>query len=200
MWATTTVAAVLVAVYVLEAPDGSRDLENLVRWGALVLPPQVPGDSLGWWRVVTAGLLHFGGIHLTVNVLGLWLLGREVERLYSGRVLLALFMGANVGAFAFAAAIVRASAEAPRVMLGASAGVMGLVGALLAFAAAGYFRARQHWLGRQIVLLLAVIATQVLFDAFTPAVSSLLHMTGLAIGAAMGLGFSWSAFSRTAHR
>jgi membrane associated rhomboid family serine protease len=85
-------------------------------------------------------------------------------------------------------------------MLGASAGVMGLVGALFAFAAVGYFRARQRWLGRQIVLLLAVIATQVVFDAFTPEVSSFLHMTGLGIGATMGFGFSWHAFSRTAHR
>jgi membrane associated rhomboid family serine protease len=198
LWATTTLAVVLGVAYVLSASGGSKDLNNLVRWGALVVPLHLLGDHAAW-RVVTAGLLHFGATHLAVNVLGLWLLGREVERLYNGRGLLAIFMGANVGAFALAAILVSATAEAPRVMLGASAGVMGLVGALLAFAAVGYLRAGHRWLGRQIVLLLAVVATQVLFDAFTPEVSSFLHLTGLGIGAAIGFGFSWSTFTRRSH-
>jgi membrane associated rhomboid family serine protease len=182
---------VLVAVFAVGARGGSEDPQNLVDLGALVLPTHLVGDGVAW-RVVAAGFLHFGATHLVVNLLGLWLLGREVERVWNGPILLAVFLGSSVGAFALAVAFVGATAEAPRVMLGASAGVLGLVGALFAFATIRYLSSGHRWLGRQILVLLAVIATQVVFDAFTPQVSSFLHLAGLGIGSGMGGAFTWS--------
>lgn len=190
-WATFAIGLVLVVVFAIGAAGGAEDPQNLVNMGALVLPSDLVEGHVAW-RVVAAGFLHFGATHLAVNLLGLWLLGREVERVWNGTVTLAVFLCSSVGAFALAVALVRATVEAPRVMLGASAGVLGLMGALLAFATVRYLRSGHQWLGRQVLALLAVIATQMVFDAFTPQVSSFLHLSGLVIGCVMGVGFSGS--------
>lgn len=43
-----------------------------------------------WWRLLTPMLIHFGWLHLTMNTLWYWELGRRIEALQGGLVLLAL--------------------------------------------------------------------------------------------------------------
>jgi rhomboid protease GluP len=181
-WATVALIGIMVAIFLVGLPGGATDPENLVRLGALVLPSELTEDGI-LWRIVAAGFLHLGATHLLMNCLGLWVLGRQIEQLWSGFSMLAIFLASSIGSFTFAAAIVKATRDDPRIFLGASAGVMGLVGALGTYLAIGYIRHRRTALGQRFLVVVAIVAAQLVFDWFTPMVSSMLHMTGLMLGA-----------------
>mgnify|MGYP002631635981 CR=1 FL=1 len=51
---------------------------TLFEWGANFPPATANGQ---WWRLLTCMFLHFGFAHLAVNMMGLWYLGRTVEKL-----------------------------------------------------------------------------------------------------------------------
>lgn len=198
-WATPLLVAAMCIVFLVGVPGGTTDPENLAGLGALVLPSELTHGGVAW-RIVAAGFLHLGPTHLLMNCLGLWVLGRQVEQIFNGFVLLGIFLGSSVGSFGFAAAFVRAGTSDPRIFLGASAGVLGLVGAIGAFLATGYLLHRRQALGRRLLLVAAVVLAQLLFDYFTPIVSSMLHMTGFAIGAVIAVPWSlgtWRRLGRT---
>ncbi len=196
-WATPLLIAVMLVVFLVGVPGGTTDPENLVQLGALVVPSSLTDDGIAW-RIVAAGFLHLGITHLVMNCLGLWVLGRQLEQLWNGLVLLGIFLVSSIGSFGFAAAFVQATVSEPRIFLGASSGVMGLVGALGTFLATGYLLHRRHTLGRRLLLVVAVVLAQLVFDHFTPIVSSMLHLTGLGLGALVALPFSWVSWRKLA--
>jgi membrane associated rhomboid family serine protease len=138
--------------------------ESWVLWPAAVVGFGEP------WRLVAAGFLHYGPIHVALNMIALWILGREIEP-FLGRArfvavyLLSLF-GGSVAVFLFGS-INSGTA-------GASGAVWGLMGAVLITV----LRLR---LNPQPVL--AVIAINAVIS-FLPGVSLLGHLGGFVIGAA----------------
>lgn len=195
IWSTPMLALTLVLVYFLAVPGGTTDPDNLVRMGALVIPTTLAGDDVAW-RLVAAGFLHLGATHLLMNCLGLWVLGKQIERLWGGAAVLCVFLASSVGSFTFAAHFIQASLSAPRIFLGASSGVLGLVGALAVHLATGYFVHARKALGKRILVVVAVVGAQFVFDWFTPIVSSMLHITGLLIGSLVSLPISLAAWRR----
>jgi len=110
-----------------------------------------------YWRLVTANFLHGGVWHLFFNLMGLLALGRVIEMFYGPARMLAIFILSAV------AGAVASYFFTPQISLGASTGVMGLMGALLAH----NFRYRRYLperLNRLIPMLLLLIALQVFFD------------------------------------
>lgn len=196
-WGTISLGAVLLGVYASSVPGGSSNVANLIDLGALVLPPELADGPL-WYRVVAAGLLHFGPTHLLVNLVGLWVLGHQVERLWNSTALWLFFFTASIGAMGLSTLTMPATIDDPKVIVGASAGVMGLVGALFAFAAAGYFVAGNRLLARALNRIAAIVALQTLFDWLTPAVSIQLHLSGLVLGALAATPWALLRFRRTA--
>jgi rhomboid protease GluP len=79
-----------------------------------------------WWRVVSAGFLHGSWLHLVLNMVGLWTVGQWTERVWGSARQLMLFLLASVGGCLASLAW----AEAPLVV-GASAGIFGIAGALV---------------------------------------------------------------------
>jgi len=78
-----------------------------------------------WYRLITAMFLHGGLIHIGFNMMSLMQLGPALEELYgSGRY---FFLYVATGAFGFLA-----SSFIGHYSLGASGGLLGLVGAMLA--------------------------------------------------------------------
>lgn len=185
---TIALLATILGVFMLSLPGGSTDPNNLIRLGALVLPPSLASGTE--WRVLTAGFLHLGTTHLIMNCLGLWVLGRNIEHILGSLAVAVIFLVASVGSFAFALLFVQATTAEPRIFLGASSGVLGLVGALGTHLTIGYLMYGRKALGKRIVVVMGIVVAQFVFDWFTPIVSSLLHTTGLLIGGAVAVPLS----------
>ena len=79
-----------------------------------------------WWRLVTAGFLHGGALHILMNSWVLFDLGAQVEELYGPRRMIVLYFVSGV--FGFLASTLWSAS----VSVGASAGLMGLIGAMIA--------------------------------------------------------------------
>jgi len=89
--------------------------------GALFGPAVAAGD---WWRIITAGFLHAGPLHILLNMYFLWFLGNLLEpaigKLRFGIIYFVALVGGSLGAL-----LVSPNA----VTVGASGAVFGLMGA-----------------------------------------------------------------------
>jgi rhomboid protease GluP len=104
---------------------GLEGLDNrvLYAFGAKVGLQYMDGQ---WWRLVTAGFLHGGLFHILMNSWVLFDLGAQVEAIYGAARMWVIYFAATVGGF-----FLSASFDA-HVSIGASAGLCGLVGAMIA--------------------------------------------------------------------
>jgi rhomboid protease GluP len=101
----------------------SIDGRTLFDFGAKLREAILAGQ---WWRLVTAGFLHGGLFHLLINSWVLFDVGAQVEEVYGGaRYIVIYFMATVCGFFASAWWY-------PGLSVGASAGLFGLIGAMIA--------------------------------------------------------------------
>lgn len=131
-----------------------------------------------WWRLVTAGFLHGGLLHIGMNSWVLYDLGAQVEQIYGTPRFLVLYFLGTVGGFYLSARL------NPAVLsVGSSAGLMGLIGAMIAFGVANRSsvgRAIRNFYVRWVVYILALG----LIPGF--AVDNWAHIGGLIAGFAVG--------------
>ena len=114
-----------VAVFVLEM-SGALSLGEFALW-----PPASGLESrFEVWQIVTYAFLHANLAHIFFNMLGLYMFGSEVERLFGSRFYLAYYFGCVVSAALCHLAVTAWMGVAPYPTVGASGGVYGL---LLAF-------------------------------------------------------------------
>jgi rhomboid protease GluP len=102
----------------------SIDGRTLVEFGAKFDPYIAMGQ---WWRLVTAGFLHGGLLHILMNSWVLFDLGAQVEAVYGTSRMLVIYFVSTVLGFYLSAL------WSPAVSVGASAALMGLIGAMIAF-------------------------------------------------------------------
>lgn len=185
-YATWAIVAILIGNFLREIPGGSTNSQNLLELGALLIPTDLtPGE---WWRMITAGLLHFGPLHLAMNLLGLLYLGTRLERAWGKIRMLAGYAISTVSAMGFAPHLVSLTREQPiAILVGASGGVMGLVGALIGHLTVGWFRGRSRRISRQLSTLVLLVGLQTFFDLTTPNVSFACHLLGMLTGLAVAL-------------
>lgn len=113
-----------VLMFLLEA-SGSMRLDVFALW-----PPGGFGSKFEPWQLVTYAFLHGSVAHIFFNMLGLYMFGAEIERLFGSRFYAAYYFGSVVSA-ALCHLVVTSWMGGPAVpMVGASGGVYGL---LLAF-------------------------------------------------------------------
>lgn len=118
-------AIVFVAMAFAGAGVFAPDSDVPIRWGSNFGPFTTSGE---WWRLVTSMFLHFGVVHLAVNMLALWDAGQLVERLYGSVHFLAIYLASGV------AGAIASVAWNPWVnSAGASGAIFGVFGALLAY-------------------------------------------------------------------
>jgi membrane associated rhomboid family serine protease len=167
-----TLIALNVAVFawtVFEAGDVMGNAAaGLFREWALV-PGLVHAGE--WWRLLTSGFLHIGVIHLLVNMLALWLLGRDLETALGRGRFLAVYLISLVGG----AAAVMLFYAPNQAVAGASGAVFGLMGALVVV-----LRRLKVPMGQAI----GVIAMNVAISVVIPGISLIGHLGGLVAGTA----------------
>ena len=100
------------------------DMETLWAFGAK-LTRSIVGYGQ-WWRLVTAGFLHGGLIHIGMNSWVLFDLGAQVEEVFGQTRLIVIYFCATVGGF------LASTFWSNALSIGASAAIMGLIGAMIA--------------------------------------------------------------------
>ncbi len=123
-YVTKALVGLNVAIYFAQLAMGASvnaDRGWIFTHGALYGPSVEHGD---WWRLIAAAFLHYGPLHLGMNMLALWWLGSPVEvALGRGRFLL-LYLASGLAGSA-GALIDRPLA----VTVGASGAIFGILGA-----------------------------------------------------------------------
>lgn len=122
----------------------------LLNWGADFGPLTVTAHE--WWRLVTACFLHFGVLHLILNLFALYQISQVVERLFGNICFSVIYFGCGLTA-SLASLVVHPNA----VSVGASGAVFGLYGALL-----GYLMRERNVIPRTVVSRLATGALLIL--------------------------------------
>ncbi|MGW4151957.1 rhomboid family intramembrane serine protease [Micromonospora chersina] len=127
-----------------------------------------------WYRLVTAMFLHYGVVHLLLNMWALWVLGRTLEAVLGPLRFLALYLiaglGGNVAAYLFSPA--HAST------VGASTAIFGLFAAIFVI---------MRRLGRDTSAIVPILVINLIFTFTVPGISVAGHLGGLAVGALMAL-------------
>lgn len=135
-----------------------------------VMWPRMAALGGEWWRVVTSGFLHYGFIHIAVNMLSLWMLGRDLERVL-GRVRFAAvyflsLIGGSVAVMLFSTPDTGAA--------GASTALYGLMGCYLVAILRFKLDPRS---------ILITIGINVFLTFYIPGLSIAGHFGGLVVGA-----------------
>ncbi len=126
---TLGLIAVNVAVYIAMIASGASWISptstDALRFGADFGPLTLNGQ---WWRLFTSMFVHFGIIHIGLNMWCLWSLGDLAERVMSRKAFLFLYIASGL-----AGNIVSELWNPSRVSAGASGAVFGAAGGLVAF-------------------------------------------------------------------
>ncbi len=130
-----------------------------------------------WWRLVTAGFLHGGLLHIGMNMWVLNDLGAEVERVFGTARFLAFYFFGTVFGFLLSSYFVASPS------VGASAGLFGLIGAMIAFG----MRNRTE-VGRRIRAFYLKWAVYGIVLGLLPGfhIDNFAHLGGLAAGVGIG--------------
>ncbi len=129
-----------------------------------------------WWRLVTAGFLHGGVLHILMNSWALYDLGAQVEEVYGTARFLVFYMLSSVVGFLASCFWSRS------LSIGASAAIFGLVGSMVAY---GY-RNRGTPLGAMTKAIYTRWVVYLLLFSLMPGIDIAAHIGGLAAGFVLG--------------
>ncbi len=162
---------------------GSTDMGTLYRLGALHAPAVHEGE---WWRLVASVFLHFGALHLCMNMFGVYVLAPFVELALGFWRFLLFTLLAGVGSMWFVFYFTAGGGE-HQLAVGASGAVMGFMGAMAALMLKGWLRERAVLARKKLLTLLGVAGMQFLIDSMVPQISLTAHLSGLIIGFLLAL-------------
>jgi rhomboid protease GluP len=103
---------------------GDPSIQTLVDFGAKYAPYIFYRGE--WWRLITAGFLHGGLLHILMNSWVLFDLGPQVNQAFGTPRFLSIYLVSSITGF------LASLYWSPAVSIGASAGLCGLIGAMIA--------------------------------------------------------------------
>ncbi len=174
---TYAIIGITVFTYLLTLIPGiGADIQDSLQFFAPTLYPELTG-RFEPWRLLTAALVHGSLLHVGLNMLALWMIGRSLEPLLGRWRFLSLYVLSALGG---SVAVALLSFLTP--VVGASGAIFGLFGALLV-------------IGRHIGANIAGIAIVLgvnLVIGFVPGfnVSWQAHIGGLLVGLLVGFIFT----------
>jgi rhomboid protease GluP len=161
------------------------DVPTLVLFGA---KDRLIFQDQEWWRLITAGFLHGGILHILMNSWVLFDVGAQVEETFgTSRYLVVYFVSGITG---YLASLWWRPFE---VSIGASAAIMGLVGAMIATSVrdrSSYGAAVRKMYTRWVIYIF-------LFGLVLSGIDNAAHLGGLAGGFAVGYVAGTPGISRT---
>ncbi|MEJ2118054.1 MAG: rhomboid family intramembrane serine protease, partial [Alphaproteobacteria bacterium] len=184
--ATLSLLAVIVGMYFIEIlRNGTEDTTILIEMGALWPPLLLENGE--WWRIGTALFLHFGTLHVLVNSVSLFLVGRIVENLVgSVRLLTVFLLGGMISSLAVLAAMAFGLTHYA-VLIGASGAIFAILGLEASRQMLNWLKSRDILDSRELMLLLVIVFVQFSIDLSIPEISFTAHASGLLGGLIIGL-------------
>lgn len=153
--------------------------------GALIPELVATGD---WWRVLSSQFLHVDALHLTVNMLCLYGLGRLVEGVLVRPLYLLSYLLIGTGSMVVVYYMALHYQGQPYTLfVGASGGIMGLLGMNAAVMLRGWQQDRSQAAFARLKQIGMFVAIQTAFDLSTRHVSFTGHFAGLLLGLALGM-------------
>jgi membrane associated rhomboid family serine protease len=160
----------------------------LTLWGS-VLPYAIYDGALHgvadgeYYRLVTAMFLHYGVLHLLLNMWALWVLGRSLETALGPLRFAALYLvaglGGNVAAYWLSAENTTSA--------GASTAIFGLFAALFVI---------MRRLGRDTSAVIPILVINLIFTFTVPSISIAGHLGGMVTGGALALVLAYAPRTR----
>lgn len=171
-------------VYALEIRlGGSQSSLALERLGALIPEKVLAGE---WWRLIGANFLHYGSFHLATNMLSLFFIGRLIELSLGAKYYLTIYLFSGVGSMLTFTLLAFRLGLDNAFLVGASAAIMGLIGAILAISLQIWLKKRYSTTAKRRLLQVSlIIIIQFIFDNIIPQVSFHAHLFGFIIGFAI---------------
>lgn len=168
-YVTYGLVAVNIAVFAVTATQAHSITNNQLSqlffdW---VLAPKLVAHGQ-WVRIVGSGFLHYGPVHLAVNMFALYILGRDTEMVLGRARYLAVYLTALLGGAAAVMWLASGTATA-----GASGAIYGLFGAMTVI----LLRLRQSP-----AQMLVLIVINLVISVSLPGISLWGHLGGLAAG------------------
>lgn len=179
---TWVLIALNVLVYLAAASQGAGWLVAkpavLIHWGTNFGPLTLAGE---WWRLFSSMFVHFGLVHIALNMWVLAALGPRVERLFGSvsYLLLYLFAGlcGSLASIWWHPAVNSA---------GASGAIFGVIGGLLAFAINPATRLPASITANQRTSAVVFILYNLMYGFGHQGIDNACHLGGLAGGLMMG--------------
>ena len=172
--ATTVLLVIIVVVFLLRyVADFGLMLEAFA-----IIPERVKGGQL--WRLVTGTFLHANLLHVMVNTVGLFQLGRIYEWMFGSKRFLLIYFATGI-AGSCASTIINMGAS-----VGASGAVFGILGAFI-FSIRNSPRWRHDRMGRSLVsqCVFWIVANLVITWSI-PQIDKAGHLGGLIAGLILG--------------
>jgi Flp pilus assembly protein TadD/membrane associated rhomboid family serine protease len=170
-----------VAVFLVMAVSGvsifSPDAVDTLDWGASFGPLTLGAQP---WRAFTCISVHFGIIHLLLNMWCLLRLGKLAEPLLGKWNFLILYMVSGMGG-----SLLSLSLHPQKVSAGASGAIFGVAGGLVTTLALNRTQIRGHKLSQTLMSMLFFIGYNLLYG-LRGVIDNAAHVGGLLSGAALG--------------
>jgi len=173
--------AVAVALVLAYGRHGGLDDEGVLAFvGANVKAEVLHG---AWWRLHASTYLHFGLLHLGLNMYMLFVLGKLVEQIFGGRRTFAIYSVAGVAGMVASLLLGEGA-----ISLGASGAVFGVLGAAIAELALRRRVYPETW--RRILLgnlLFVALANLAIGFAYHHMIDQWAHLGGFVAGGLLGI-------------
>ena len=177
---TYSLIAVNVIVFAFSAKQTGSIDNNMASYEVARFALSEQATASGWWwTAVTSGFLHFGPIHLLVNMFTLYVFGRNVEQQLGRARFGAIYAVSLLGG---SAAVLWFGLE-NTITVGASGAIFGLIGAELVL----YLRMKLNPTS-----LLVLIGVNVVASFTLSGISWLGHLGGFVLGVLVTAGFVYA--------
>lgn len=180
-FATPLLLDINVAVFIVMLLSGlsifSPRVLDLMQWGANFGPLTLTGD---WWRALTCNFVHFGIIHIVMNMYALLFIGLYLEPLIGKRRMLIAYL--LTGA---CSAISSLFMHPETASVGASGSIFGFYGIFLAYL---FFHRIERAQRRALLTSIGIFVAYNLLNGMGKAgIDNAAHVGGLASGFLLGL-------------